>query len=346
VLAMASNPPYQPSIFVQRNRRKLNDVKRPERNFPLLNRATSGRYPPGSTFKPVTAIAAMEQRLIAPYDSLPCTGSYTAFKQKFANWNPYFDEPMTLPTALATSCDTYFYILGEMFYRRPAAEGHPFQDWAARLGFGQRTGFDVGFEDAGLLPTPEWRERTFKTELDRDWKPGHSIQLAIGQTDLLVTPLQMTRFYALLANGGQLVTPHVVAQAEQPTHGGTPVVRQVFAPPPSKPSGVDAEALEVIHQGLLAATQSSYGTSYGVFGHFPYDIAGKTGTAEKFVDGIWRDQSWWCGYGPAASPELVVCALIENGGHGSDAAAPAARRVFEAYWGIDEGTPLLDTDSD
>ena len=119
---------------------------------------------------------------------------------------------MTLPTALSVSCDTWFYQLGNDFYKAPPSQGHPLQAWAARFGFGRKTGVDVGPESSGLLPTPEWRKRAFtrKTDpgnwqIDRVWKPGDSIQLAIGQKDLLVTPLQMARFYALIANGGKLV---------------------------------------------------------------------------------------------------------------------------------------------
>jgi penicillin-binding protein 2 len=257
----------------------------------------------------------------------------------FNNWDPYVNTAMTLPTALERSCDTYFYEIGRLFYRLPPDRGHPFQAWASRLGFGQRTGIDIGPESSGLLPTPEWREATFKTELDRSWKPGDSIQLAIGQKDLLVTPIQMARFYALIANGGKLVTPYLVHQVEQPgDRRSVPVVRRRLGPKPALRSGVDPQALDVVRQGLFAATHAPYGTSTPVFSSFPIPIAGKTGTAEKVVRlpgflGL-RDQAWWCGYGPTDNPELVVCVVIENGGQGGEAAAPAALRVFERYFGV------------
>jgi penicillin-binding protein 2 len=257
---------------------------------------------------------------------------------------------MTLPTAIAQSCDTFFYQLGFDFYKLPPSQGHPLQAWAGRFGIGRPTGVGIGPESAGLLPTPEWRKRTFtaKTdpdhwEVDRLWKTGDSIQLTIGQKDLLVTPLQMTRFYALVANGGRLVRPHLVEDAQ--VGGGSPRsparVTHTFTRPAPRPVGLDPIALAVVQDGLYQATHSPLGTSYGVFGNFPVTIAGKTGTAEKIIklpqfgySGP-QDQSWWCGYGPAASgqtPELVVCALIENGGHGGDAAAPAALKVFESYF--------------
>ena len=260
----------------------------------------------------------------------------------FRNWNPYANEGMDLPTALAASCDTYFYQLGLEFYGLPPEYGSPLQKWAAAFGFGKATGLDVGGEATGLLPTPEWRRKTYtrktapKTwEIERLWKSGDSVQLAIGQKDLLVTPLQMARFYALLANGGKLVTPHVVSSVEQPGNSGA--VKAVFSPAP-KDVNVDPAELNVIKDGLFRATHASYGTSVGVFGAFDIPIAGKTGTAEKAVrfgrDTLMMDQSWWCGYGPTdKTPELVVCVVIENGGHGSTAAAPAALKIFERHFG-------------
>jgi len=337
VLAMASYPTYQPSIFVTRDPEKLDEVEGPDaakRNYPLLNRAIDVGYPPGSTWKPVTALAAMETHILEPYTPLQCTGSYTKFGQTFNNWNPDVDEPMNLPTALAQSCDTYFYQLGYDFYALPPSEGHPLQEWASRFGFGQASGIDVGPEFDGLVPTPEWRREAFTAAIDRIWKPGYSIQLAIGQGDLLVTPIQMARFYAMIANGGYLVTPHVAQDVEEPDGE----VLRTFTPPPPTSTGVDPAALAVVQTGLWDATHDPDGTSSGVFGQFPISISGKTGTAEKIVDipgypnGLKLSQSWWCGYGPSQDAKLVVCAVIENGGEGGSAAAPAALQVFEKYF--------------
>jgi penicillin-binding protein 2 len=344
VLALASAPTYNPGVYSGRVTTKaladegLTPQTAREKNYPALNRALVAGYPPGSTFKPVTALAAMQQHLVSPYSPEPCTGSYTSphdrAHQVFKNWDPYVNEAIDLPTALAMSCDTYFYRLGDAFYGLPPGVGHPLQAWASSFGFGRRTGIDVGPEYGGLLPTPEWRQKTFKTEIDKLWKPGDSIQLAIGQKDLLVTPLQMARFYALIANGGKLVTPHLLLDVEQSVTGGA-------APHPAAPApqqiGVTPAALDIVRRGLLEATHASFGTSTAVFGNFPVQIAGKTGTAEKAVDpgdGIARlfNQSWWCGYGPYDKPSIVVCALIENGGHGGTAAAPTALRVFEEFF--------------
>jgi penicillin-binding protein 2 len=340
VLAMASAPTYRPSVWVGRSDpRKLAPLTRQraaeEANFPALNRVTMGVYPAGSTFKPVTALAAMEEHLVSEYEPLECSPEFEAYEQVFRNWTDVFDRSMMLREALETSCDTYFYALGLEFWELPPERGHPLQAWAARFGFGEKTGVDLGGESAGLLPTPEWRQKTFETELDRSWKPGDSIQLAIGQKDLLVTPLQMARFYAMIANGGRLVTPHVVADAEQVGQsGGQSIVMQRFTPPAPQQTDVDPAALAAVREGLYLAAHGVNGTATGVFSHFEIDIAGKTGTAEKWSSEHGRliDQSWWCGYGPHDDPEIVVCALIENGGHGGSAAAPAALKVFEAWF--------------
>jgi penicillin-binding protein 2 len=352
ILALASYPTYEPSVFVSRDPRKLAplqlDVPARAKNHPGLNRALAVTYPPGSTWKPVTALAAMQEHVLTPYSSLPCAPTFEAYDQVFKNWNPYSGGWIELPTALAESCDTYFYQVGLDFYELPPSRGHAMQNWASRFGFGAPTGIDVGPEAAGLVPTPEWRREKFAGrqygEIDRTWKPGYSIQLAIGQGDLDVTPIQMTRFYAMLANGGQLVTPHIAEDVEQST--GNPrapqVLRRFTAPPPT-PTGVDPAALAIVKTGLYEATHAAIGTSSGVFGAFPVPIAGKTGTAEKLVtlpgytNALELDQSWWCGYGPTDKvAEIAVCVVIENGGHGGTAAAPAALKVFQKYFRVED----------
>ena len=353
IRALASYPTFDPSVYTRNKKSDLAPLLYPEpaeaANFPALNRAIAGAYPPGSTFKPVTALAAMQEHILTPYNSLPCTGDYKVAGQRFKNWDTSVNAMMTLPTALAQSCDTYFYQVGKAFYDLPPDRGQPLQRWAKTFGFGLPTGIDVGPESAGLLPTIDWKRATFtkKTdpccwEVDRLWKPGDSIQLAIGQKDMLASPLQMARFYALLANGGKLVQPHLVSAIEQgggSTTGpaqGSPIVLRRYQPA-AKELNLDPAAIDVIRQGLYEATHSSNGTSSGVFGHFSIPIAGKTGTSEKVIDkGTFmgtEDTAWWCGFGPYDKPELVVCAVIENGGFGGEVAAPAALQVFEEYFG-------------
>ena len=357
VLAMASTPTYKPSVYVGRVDPKkieplVNDAAAKQNNYPGINRVTTGVYPPGSTWKPVVALAAMQEHMLEPYQSIPCTptATYGLDEQEFINWDPYVNHAMMLPEALARSCDTYFYQVGYRFYLGGDKGRTRMQEWARKFGFGGPAGIDVGREETGLVPTPAWRKRAFESDWDRAWNPGDSIQFSIGQKDVGVTPLQMARFYAMLANGGKLVTPYVLAQVENPApRGQSPVVLRRFAPDPPESLGVDPAALQVIRDGLYQATHASYGTSSGVFSNFPVPIAGKTGTAEKVVPlpgypiDHTEDQSWWCGYGPAETEvaELVVCAVIENGGHGSTAAAPAALRVFEKFFGVKAQSQVL-----
>ena len=352
IRALASYPTYDPNVYTTRKKSQLAPLLYPApakaADYPALNRAIAGLYPPGSTFKPVTALAALQEHILTPYNALQCTGSLVIDGHRFNNWDPNANQSMTLPTAIAQSCDTYFYQVGKAFYDLPPSRGQPLQKWATTFGFGQPTGLDVGPEEAGLVPTIAWRRKTYtkKTDpanwqIDQLWKSGDSVQLAIGQKDIQVTPLQMARFYALLANGGKLVTPHIVGAVEQSGAGSgpsaQPQVLRSFHPAP-KQLNLDPAALQVIRDGLFGATHSSLGTSASVFGHFPIGIAGKTGTAEKLVEvapGYLKltNTSWWCGYGPAEAPTLVVCAVIENGGFGGAAAAPSALQVFESYFG-------------
>jgi penicillin-binding protein 2 len=352
ILALASSPSYDPSVYSGRvtNRKLAAQGLTPatalDKNYPALDRAVDGTYPPGSTFKPLTAIAALQEHIVKPYAFYPCTGTYTAPEDTshhvFHNWDRFVFQGMDLPTAIAQSCDTYFYAIGNKFFLLPKDRGQPIQLWARRFGFGRRSGVDLGPQAAGLVPTIGWKHRMFTRRLDptnwridRLWKPGDSIQLAIGQGDLLVTPLQMARLYAAIANGGKLVTPHVLMDVENPNGTIVPTA----APPAPRPiPGLDPAYLNVVRQGLLMGTHDSAGTSFGVFGNFPYPIAGKTGTAQKAVrlPGYTgeMDQSWWCGYGPADAAKIVVCALIENGGEGGAAAAPAAERVFAKFFDV------------
>jgi penicillin-binding protein 2 len=319
-------------------------------NTPLLNRALDAEYPPGSIFKPLTAIAALQEKIITPNTPELCSGTYVSPDDHghpphvWHNWDPNVDQWMTLPTAIEYSCDTYFYRLGNAFYELPSSRGQPEQRWARAFGFGRPAPIEIGPQASGLLPTIAWKRGYYTRkwdpnwQIDRIWKPGDSIQLAIGQGDLLVTPLQMARFYSAIANGGKLVQPHLLLDVQNPNK--TLVPTQAPAAPRPIP-GLSPSTLAPVQTGLYEGTHMPLGTSYGVFGQFPVPIAGKTGTAQKVVPlpGVTRleNQSWWCGYGPFNSPKLVVCAVIENGGYGGNAAAPAAKQVFAKFFHVHAG---------
>ena len=207
-----------------------------------------------------------------PFDTLPCTGTYTVHGetgagQVFKNWDPNVNEPMSMSTALAASCDTYFYRVGYMFYGLPANLGPRMQDWASRFGVGQKTGIDIGPESAGLLPTPTWRRATFTKkadpccwQIDRLWKPGDSIQLAIGQRR---PARDAAPDGALLRDDRerrQARHPHVVNDIEEPgDNRSAPKVIQLNPVAPPQPSGVDPGALDVVRQGLYDATHAIRG---------------------------------------------------------------------------------------
>jgi penicillin-binding protein 2 len=355
VLALASWPRFQPGVFSNPHLRAglpevLNEEVAKRANYPGLNRAIEGRYPPGSTFKPVTALAAMQEGLLQPYEPINCPAAFVirdAYGNPipggtFKNWNDSSSGSLVLSQALEQSCDTYFYDVGMRFYKAP---GSPLQQWAGRWGFGHPTGLDIGGEASGLLPTPEWRKETYTRKndpccwgVDSLWKPGDSVQLAIGQKDLTVTPLQMASFYSMIANGGKIVRPHLFRWMQEPgSRLSGPLVRRRYSAPPPRESHIDQGALSVVQQGLYEATHGPNGTATSVFGSFPIPIAGKTGTAEKVVPDInpysATDQSWFCGYGPTQPvAKLAVCVVIENGGFGAEAAAPAALKIFQAFF--------------
>jgi len=290
---------------------------------PLVDRATQGLYPAGSTFKPIVAEAALASGLITPATSLACTGSLTVGNIVFHNVEPGIFAYMNLPTALAVSCDTWFYRLGTMFYARQQ-QGHlDIQNWAHRLGLGRGTGFDVPGEAAGVVPTPTWLKRTFKDPAQRVWYEGYSVNLSIGQGYLGITPLQLAVAYATLANGGTVVRPHV---GKAVLDGDGNVVRAL----PFKPRRrVQLTGVDAIRTGLYEAAHSSSGTSAAIFGNFPVPVAGKTGTAQV-PNG--SDNSWYASWAPAFDPKVVVVVLIEHGGFGAEAAAPAAREIYSAFF--------------
>jgi penicillin-binding protein 2 len=356
VLALASYPTYSPAIYSGHvtNRKLarwgLTALTAPDANYPSINRATSGLYPPGSTFKPVTAIAAMQAGVLNPSENIHCTGKLIDHGHIFNNWDPNANSLINLPTALALSCDTYFYQLGQRIWGLDKSYGEPIQSWAKNFGLGKHTGIEIG-DYAGVVPTKKWQRNHYTAALgykleDRSWKPGDSINLSIGQKDLQVTPLQMARLYAGIATG-KLVTPHLLASVERDRR----VIRAgISEAPKTIAAGSDfSQKLDVIRQGLTMATHdTSIGTSTPVFGNFQYSIAGKTGTAEKWSEKYQRlfNQAWWCGYGPTDKPQIVVCAVIENGGHGGTAAAPAALQVFQKFFKVKNNSYTSATHSD
>ncbi len=335
VLSLASFPSFDPTIFVEPGHDSEVVATLKDKRMPLANRAISGLYPPGSTYKVVTAIAAMQLGFVGPSESLPCPASMRISGTKFNNWLNTPLPDMALAQALEVSCDTYFYRLALDFYNRP---GVPLQSFSKRMGLGEKSGLDLPGEEAGVVPTPTWRKETFEGT-DGIWGPGNSVNLSIGQGDLLVTPLQMTRIFAAIGNGGRLFEPRVARSVEEPS--GKQVI-QVPAPAPTD-IPVTKEQLAAVRQGLYQAANGPNGTATAVFASFPIKVAGKTGTAEKPPYG---DMAWFCGYAPANAPTISACAIVENGGHGGTAAAPVVLRMFQEWFDKSGGDVAAGTVSD
>ncbi len=317
--ALASYPGYN-QLLAARDPHYLEQLLHASRAAPpLLNRATQGLYPTGSTFKPIVAEAALASGMITPSTSLACTGSLQVGNMVFHNVEPSINETMSLRQALSMSCDTWFYRLGVQFYYRQERGALDMQRWAMRLGLGHTTGLDVPGEAAGVVPTPVWLRRTFSAPWARIWYEGTSVNLSIGQGYLAVTPLQLAVAYAALANGGRVVRPHVA--------DAVGFRKLSFAPR----RHVRLRDVWAIRDGLYSAAHDPGGTSSSVFGSFAVPVAGKTGTAQAPFG---SDHSWYASWAPAGHPRVVVVVLIEHGGFGVQAAAPAARELYSAFFHV------------
>jgi penicillin-binding protein 2 len=325
ILAMGSAPSFDPSIFTRRiSQRQYRALTSRANDAPLANRAIQGLYPTGSTFKMITATAALEHKLISPETIFNDTGTLKLDTLTLHNAGNAINGPINMSDALKVSSDIYFYNLG---LKAKASKGHGMiQDWARRYGMGERTGIDLPAEVGGLIPTPAWRNRLFREQLtDRPWTVGDNVNLAVGQGDLYADPLQMAVAYAALGNGGTVVTPHLGDDVESVTGS----VLQEIRPAPRRHLDISQTTRDTIMTGLTRAAMEPEGTSYPVFGNFPVAVAGKTGTAERPNQ---ADQSWYIVLAPARNPQIVVAVTLERGGFGVDTAAPIAARVLEHYF--------------
>jgi penicillin-binding protein 2 len=288
---------------------------------PTLNRAIAGVYPTGSTFKPIISEAALSGGIITPYTPQLCSGSFTLGNHTFFNVERGAYVSMTLPTALEQSCDTWFYRLGARVWAAdPNAQGMLIQRWARMLGLGTRPPIDLTGAFAGYLPTP----RSFQKLFGFPWTEGQTVNLAVGQGALEVSPLQLAVAYSALVNGGKVVRPHV---GEALWRNG---VRHALRFKPVRRVHLSPYTW-AIRQGLYEAANASGGTSASVFSGFHPPVAGKTGTAETCGVSC-PDHSWYASWAPYNHPKLVVVAMVERGGFGAEAAAPTAKRIYQAYF--------------
>lgn len=323
VLGLGSFPTFYPSTFTRPlSQAQVDALYRDPVLAPLTNRAIAGLYPTGSTFKIITALAALESGTITPSTPIYDGGSLTVGGQSFQNAGGASYGSLTLAPALQVSSDVFFYTLGLDMW-----DTGDLQRWAHKLGIGRSPGLDLPGDTEGLLPSQSWRNQLYEEgNTDRPWSAGDNIQLATGQGDLQASPLQMAVAYATLANDGTVVTPHLAREVDD---AAGRVLRE-FGPPPQRRVQIDPEYADTIMEGLHAAAQSPGGTSYAVFGGFPVDVAGKTGTAQRVGH---ADQSWYAVVAPYPDPRIVTVVTFEEGGFGAESAAPAALQILEAYFG-------------
>ena len=382
VLAMASYPTYDPRVLANgitpREWDALGHATETPDDDAILNRAIQSGTPPGSTFKVVTAGAAMTSGIISPYGGLDCPGSKVyppeggPGSQIFPNWTLSDLGWMGFPTSLEVSCDTFYYELGWQMQQRFGVEGFEgvkpqtlgewgksrslrlprgserFQRYIRMAGFGRPTGIDLPYETSGVVPDQRWCHEQYLATKDDPyptcqygWLPGYTVNLSIGQGDLIVSPLQMAVTYAAIANGGKIVKPQFAMSVQTVDDAGEENVLQEFEPRVVSRLPLDEEQLSVIRQGLVQVVSSPNGTAYPAFAGFPlgqYPVAGKTGTAEIGTTGL--NYAWFESYAPATSPQYVISVYLEKAGHGGESAAPVARQIYEGIWRLDKATDL------
>ncbi len=350
VLALGSQPSFDPNLFSRVVRES--DYRRltaDENGAPLTNRAVSSAYPTGSTFKLITATAALEEGFITPDTVQIDSGSLTVGDQEFKNAGDAVNGAIALRQALTVSSDVFFYLLGQDMNN--TGDGQALQQWGRRLGIGRQTGIDLPEEGPGFMPNEAWRDREHVkfnrcvkrrklTDaeiyegkcgfIDRPWSVGDNINLSVGQGDLQANPLQLAVAYAAVANGGRVLRPRLGQRIEN----SLGQAEQNLQAPTARRLDIDPGNASAIMEGLNGAANGPGGTSTAVFEGFPIPIAGKTGTAEK---GAGRaDQSWYAALAPYPNPKYAVVVTDEAGGFGADTAAPMARLILAELFNLNE----------
>lgn len=347
ILGMGSYPSFDPEIYTPPVSFEQIEALTEAEGDPLFNKATQSAYPTGSTFKAITGTASLEEGLVTPSTVEQDGGVFEYGGRPWINAGEAAYGAVDIGRALEVSSDIYFYKQGIKAESEPPDDGKGvFQEWSERFGFGSATGIDLPAEQGGLVPSPEWRNELYEAAtdpdsecgkeavydpardcyelVDRAWSVGDNMNLSVGQGDLQATPLQLATAYAAIANGGEVVRPHVAQRIENPL-GQT---EEEFTPAPRRELGASEETLSVIRDGIHRAATGPEGTSSAIFGDYPIDVAGKTGTAETPQG----DQSWYASWAPFNAPEIVVVATIEGGGFGSETAAPAVKQIYDAYF--------------
>lgn len=330
ILALVSTPAFDPNVFARGITGEEWRALGQDRAYPLNNRAVQGQYPPGSTFKIVLAIAALEEDVIAPDTPLLCQGSMAFGNRVFRDWKKEGHGAVDLNKGIVQSCDVYFYQLGQKIGIDRIAK------YARMLGLGEKTGIALDDEKSGLIPDTEWKKKRF----GQPWFPGETPSVSIGQGYVNVTPLQMANLMAAVANGGTLYRPWFVRKVE--SLDGT-LIRE-YGPEKIRSLALKETTLKHLRSALAEAVNSGSGTGARAKSTL-VEIAGKTGTSQvvemrgayvksEQLSYLTRDHAWFVAYAPAGNPEIAVAILVEHGGHGGAAAAPLAKKVIEKYFSL------------
>lgn len=319
VLAMASNPAFNPNVF-SLSRQPFNKAWPSIQNNPkkpLINRATGSRFPPGSTYKGITAAAGLQQGTLRPEMVSHCNGGYHLGSHFFGCWKTH--GTVNLRGAIAGSCDVYFYQTA-LRMGDPESTGPEYLAKISRdFGLGEKTGIDLPSDNAGLVPDPEWRRRVNKKRPDlAHWFPGNTLNTSIGQGDLLTTPLQMANVAAAIANGGTIWQPHLLRQTR-----GAQIEQAV--PRMRRRVAIEPRYMDIVRDGMRAVVTNGTGR---VVNLPQVAVAGKTGSAEDANHVL--PHAWFICFAPYDRPTIAIAAMVENAGHGSEHAAPIARAVLEA----------------
>ena len=353
ILAMGSQPSFDANVFAKPiSQSTYRYLTSNATDAPLLNRATESGYPTGSTFKPVTALAALESHLISPDRTIVDTGHWEYGGRSYQNAKQARFGPLRMSDAIKVSSDIFFFQLGAWANDK----GTIIQRMARQLGFGRKTGIDLPGELPGLVPDRAWREKGFAAYsacvnkhhltpvttpallqcggIERTWVGGDNVNLAVGQGDLQATPLQLAVAYAALENGGTIVTPHLGMAIED----GQGVTLQEIHKKPKRRIHLDARDRAVVLDGLHRATSETNGTSADVFKGWDqknYPVYGKTGTAQRDPN---PDQAWYACFVKDKARPIVVVVTIEKGGFGATTAAPAARLILSQWFDTGDRT--------
>jgi len=336
VLVFASLPSFDPNGFARGISRSDYVALTENPDQPLFNRVLRGTYPPGSTIKPMMALAGLEYDVVKPEDTIYCPGHFSLpnSRHRFRDWKRKGHGAMNMENAVMQSCDVYFYRLAN------ALGIERIHDAMSRIGFGAPTGIDIDGERGGIMPSPAWKKTAFARREQQVWFPGETVIIGIGQGYWTATILQLAKAMALLATRGRHFRPRLVQALIDPATGAVETRAPVTLPPVELKN---RENWETIVDAMVAVTSGARGTAVRASRGAAYSIAGKTGTAqvysvgqterydEKAVAERLRDHALFVAFAPADAPKLAIAVLVENGGHGSSVAAPIARAIFDAY---------------